>query len=54
MKIVAVNKSAGFEYFIEDKFEAGIVPEKQLQSERQLLFRAERGSYPEKYAHCGL
>ena len=27
MKIVAVNKSAGVEYFIEDKFEAGIVLE---------------------------
>lgn len=24
MKIVAVNKTAGFEYFIEDKYEAGI------------------------------
>ena len=27
MKIVAVNKSASFEYFIEEKFEAGIVLE---------------------------
>lgn len=27
MKIVAVNKTAGFEYFIEDKYEAGIVLE---------------------------
>mgnify|MGYP005867210391 CR=1 FL=1 len=27
MKIIAVNKSASFEYFIEDKFEAGIVLE---------------------------
>ena len=27
VKIIAVNKSAGFEYFIEDKFEAGIVLE---------------------------
>ena len=27
VKVVAVNKSAGFEYFIEDKFEAGIVLE---------------------------
>ena len=27
MKIVAVNRSASFEYFIEDKFEAGIVLE---------------------------
>ena len=27
MKIVAVNRSASFEYFIEEKFEAGIVLE---------------------------
>ena len=27
MKIIAVNKSASFEYFIEDKYEAGIVLE---------------------------
>lgn len=27
MKIIALNKSASFEYFIEDKFEAGIVLE---------------------------
>lgn len=27
MKIVAVNKTAGFEYFIEDKYEAGVVLE---------------------------
>ena len=27
MKIVAVNKTASFEYFIEDKYEAGIVLE---------------------------
>ena len=27
MKIVATNKSASFEYFIEDKYEAGIVLE---------------------------
>lgn len=27
VKVIAVNKSAGFEYFIEDKFEAGIVLE---------------------------
>ncbi|MBR4943709.1 MAG: SsrA-binding protein, partial [Clostridia bacterium] len=25
MKIIATNKSAGFEYFIEDRYEAGIV-----------------------------
>ena len=27
MKIVAINKTAGFEYFIEDKYEAGVVLE---------------------------
>jgi len=27
MKIIAVNKSASYEYFIEDKFEAGVVLE---------------------------
>ena len=27
MKIIATNKSAGFEYFIEDRYEAGIVLE---------------------------
>ena len=27
MKIVAVNKTAGFEYYIEDRYEAGIVLE---------------------------
>jgi len=27
MKIISVNKSASFEYFIEDKYEAGIVLE---------------------------
>ena len=27
VKVVAVNKSASFEYFIEEKFEAGIVLE---------------------------
>ena len=27
MKIIAVNKKAGFDYFIEEKFEAGIVLE---------------------------
>ncbi|MBQ9729195.1 MAG: SsrA-binding protein SmpB, partial [Clostridia bacterium] len=27
MKIIAINKSASFEYFIEEKFEAGIVLE---------------------------
>ena len=25
MKIIAINKTASFEYFIEDKYEAGIV-----------------------------
>ena len=27
VKIIAVNKSASFEYFIEDRYEAGIVLE---------------------------
>ncbi|MBQ7879185.1 MAG: SsrA-binding protein, partial [Clostridia bacterium] len=27
MKVIAVNKSASFEYFIEEKYEAGIVLE---------------------------
>ena len=27
MKIIAINKSASFEYFIEEKYEAGIVLE---------------------------
>lgn len=41
MKLIAVNKSASFEYFIEDKFEAGIVLEgsevKSLRSGRASL-----------------
>lgn len=36
MKIVAVNKTAGFEYFIEDKYEAGIVLEgNEIKSVRE-------------------
>lgn len=36
MKIIAVNKSASFEYFIEDKYEAGIVLEgAEVKSLRQ-------------------
>ena len=36
MKIVATNKSASFEYFIEDKYEAGIVLEgNEIKSLRQ-------------------
>ena len=41
MKIIALNKSASFEYFIEDKYEAGIVLEgsevKSLRSGRASL-----------------
>ncbi len=36
MKIIATNKSASFEYFIEDKYEAGIVLEgNEIKSLRQ-------------------
>ena len=36
MKIIAVNKSASFEYFIEEKYEAGIVLEgNEIKSIRQ-------------------
>lgn len=36
MKIVATNKSASFEYFIEDKYEAGIVLEgNEIKSARE-------------------
>jgi SsrA-binding protein len=36
MKIIAVNKSASFEYFIEEKYEAGIVLEgNEIKSLRQ-------------------
>ena len=36
MKIITTNKSAGFEYFIEDKYEAGIVLEgSELKSLRK-------------------
>lgn len=36
MKIITTNKSAGFEYFIEDKYEAGIVLEgSEIKSLRQ-------------------
>ncbi len=41
MKIIAVNKSASFEYFIEEKYEAGVVLEgsevKSLQAGRASL-----------------
>ena len=36
MKIIAVNKTASFEYFIEEKYEAGIVLEgNEIKSLRQ-------------------
>ena len=36
MKVIAVNKSASFEYFIEEKYEAGIVLEgNEIKSLRQ-------------------
>ncbi len=41
MKIIAINKSASFEYFVEDRYEAGIVLEgaevKSLRSGRASL-----------------
>ena len=40
MKIIAVNKTAGFEYFIEDKYEAGIVLEgNEIKSVRSTAAR---------------
>ena len=36
MKIIAINKTASFEYFIEDKYEAGIVLQgNEIKSLRQ-------------------
>ena len=59
MKIIATNKSASFEYFIEERYEAGIVLEgseiKSLRAgnvyERQLLFRPRQRRFGEKYAY---
>lgn len=45
MKNIAVNKSASFEYFIEDKFEAGIV----LEGSEVKSLRAGRASLSESF-----
>ena len=45
MKIIAVNKSASFEYFIEEKFEAGIV----LEGSEVKSLRAGRASLGESF-----
>ncbi len=45
MKIIAVNKSASFEYFIEDKYEAGVV----LEGAEVKSLRAGRASLGESF-----
>ncbi len=45
MKIVAVNRSASFEYFIEEKFEAGIV----LEGSEVKSLRAGKASLGESF-----
>lgn len=45
MKIIAVNKSASFEYFIEEKFEAGIV----LEGSEVKSLRAGKASLGESF-----
>ncbi len=45
MKIIAVNKSASFEYFIEDKYEAGIV----LEGSEVKSLRAGKASLGESF-----
>lgn len=45
MKLIAVNKSASFEYFIEEKFEAGIV----LEGSEVKSLRAGRASLSESF-----
>ena len=45
MKLIAVNKSASFEYFIEDKYEAGIV----LEGSEVKSLRAGRASLGESF-----
>lgn len=61
MKIIAVNKTASFEYFIEEKYEAGIALEggeiKSLRAGGVNMndsFCFVRGSVVsrKKYAHC--
>lgn len=45
MKIIAVNKSASFEYFIEEKYEAGVV----LEGSEVKSLRAGRASLGESF-----
>ena len=45
MKVIAVNKSASFEYFIEEKFEAGIV----LEGSEVKSLRAGKASLGESF-----
>ena len=45
MKVIAVNKSASFEYFIEEKFEAGIV----LEGREVKSLRAGKASLGESF-----
>lgn len=45
MKIIALNKSASYEYFIEDKYEAGIV----LEGSEVKSLRAGRASLGESF-----
>lgn len=45
MKIIALNKSASYEYFIEDKYEAGIV----LEGSEVKSLRAGRASLSESF-----
>ncbi len=45
MKIIAVNKSASFEYFIEEKFEAGVV----LEGAEVKSLRAGKASLSESF-----
>ena len=45
MKPIAVNKSASFEYFIEDKYEAGIV----LEGSEVKSLRAGKASLGESF-----
>ena len=45
MKVIALNKSASYEYFIEDKYEAGIV----LEGSEVKSLRAGRASLSESF-----
>ena len=45
MKVIAINKSASYEYFIEDKYEAGVV----LEGSEVKSLRAGRASLNESF-----